>query len=182
MDLFLDTWNAALGRLRITPDEREIEMVLYAWLRAGSAVVLQQRLPVPLPTREAEWSLLSKDLEKIGTRAKSVNEPRAAAASEWLVCVALLLMPETVPKRVVRDFVPGPAVKNFWSAHAATIIHRRTSRLAELVRKGMRELVSELRPGGHGGKYDPTSAAIDEMAGLTSADERGPSPKRPRKK
>ena len=167
MDLFLDAWNAVVRRPRTTTDDVfEAGLLLYTWVSSGTAALLRRRLTHPLPPQRPDWSHLSGQLEELCRIGNDAHDARAGVASEWLIRIALLIMPETVPSSISTPVQLGPKVTEFWSRETAEIVHRRAGRLAALVRAGLDEIADSVREVGRGRKFVPIPQAIQDRAGL----------------
>jgi hypothetical protein len=157
----------------------------FAWLSLGTAAIDRLQAVTPQPkSRRQPWGDLAKRLDALAARAETPDA--RPELREWLINVALLLMPESglawLPDLEDHfELVATAELRSFWQRHARLIRRTRAMRLAEFVRNEMAALVSWLRASpGLVRKSDsplakfrvhsaPTLALIHQFAGTAPA-------------
>jgi hypothetical protein len=169
-DHFLDAWNQIISPTSITDPIKSLERAFFGWISAATAVVDGQDM-VPLPPNyqlidNTHWQPLTKRLETLTYKANN-----SELARDWLVRVALMLMPETgLPNNPTTPIASSVVLRQFWRQHSQPITRSRALRLGELVRRQLADVVAMLQyaraPFVPADLLDPSTDLIYQMAGI----------------
>ena len=151
LDLFRAAWNHALEHQK---PGSSIEQWSFAWIAAGCSMVDHER-PVQLESIgttsdqriSGAWRALVDRLEGIVNITQHPSS-QSTRASEWLVGVAVLTMPEySLPERVVQHFHGSGELNRFWRKNepSRAIRRLRGHALARLMSAGHDTLAYRLR-------------------------------------
>jgi hypothetical protein len=169
LDRFKNAWNYAIKSSYVTDSslEQHAERLLFAWLVAGTVVVMHQS-PVQLPKSDAEvpWGDLVKQLDQAANC--STRDCR-----EWLLRVLELLMPEMgMQQGWCAAFRKDSDTFKFWERDCRIRVQqRRAERLAELSKVDT-ELAERLRASSEGFACDfaPDEERVRSLSRQGSSD------------
>jgi len=148
-DVFIHPWKKALQQItQISPTSEgsqsfTIDSLFFVWLSAGTSMI-DRKKPVTISTLyTTDWpNLLSRLMGLAGDYGISPNKQEIL---DWLVNVALLIMPESgLPEHCRTPFVNAAPLTQFWQDQKLLIAQKRAQRLALLVKEGMADLAQQL--------------------------------------
>ena len=151
LDLFRAAWNHALQQ---RTSGSPIEHWAFAWIAAGCAMIdydPPEQLETTGTTSDRKisgaWGRLVERMEEVASRVEDTTA-RSIQATEWLVGIAALTMPEyALPNHVVDRFHGSEGLKKFWRKNepSRAIRRLRGHSLARLMITGRDEVANRLR-------------------------------------
>jgi hypothetical protein len=169
-DLFLHAWNQVAREPHGTDWDRTLKRLVYVWVNVSLALI-EGRAPEPMQTVPDLTKLVPR-LHGVVKRVRSESAARATLIKEWLIDLALLLMPETGLPIDFLSSTPRRAqlrnLQQFWEEQRPLILRGRALRLAELVYQGMEELAEHLRTAQVPfGRFEPPPELVSRLAGMS---------------